>query len=458
MTQSPQMVGCVLFVDIVGSSLRSNTELNRMVKVLTRLVRKTPTFARVQPSLDVVRKSTGDGLLVVFREYLDPVHCATELARGLTDDGTVPVRMGVNIGPITPHEDISGDANALGGGMVVAARVMDCGDQGHVLLSGPAADQLDQLDPGWVTSLDGGRAILDDLGRTRVKSQVVHVHNLYSESFGNPSTPRKLHETVFSDKGTPLSIGIQTFHRGAETLDSETDDTLCLLRHFDGRHVRDSSLWAVSILPEVERFLFDARQRASQLQLRLEAHASIAFAAGYFLDTRTGVQAVPMQSTQAGRQLWRVDGSMTCADYPSARFEEHRVGTDGTDVALAISLAQPVVSDVLTYVTEALPRVGRVLECVLPGGPGPGPGRVVDGTHAQLLVQQITKHLRSDRTREERQGRLHLFAAAPNGLLFFLGQLGRGLGPCTLYEYDFEGNAQGAYTPSITFPTDLHPR
>ena len=42
--------------------------------------------------------------------------------------------------------------------------------------------------------------------------------------------------------------------------------------------------------------------------------------------------------------------------------------------------------------------------------------------------------------------------AAPNGFMFFLGQLARGFGKTSLYEYDFELNAPGAYTPALTLP------
>ena len=46
----------------------------------------------------------------------------------------------------------------------------------------------------------------------------------------------------------------------------------------------------------------------------------------------------------------------------------------------------------------------------------------------------------------------HLRRAAPNAFMFFLGQLAKGFGPCTVYEYDFDTNAPGAYQASISFP------
>jgi hypothetical protein len=60
--------------------------------------------------------------------------------------------------------------------------------------------------------------------------------------------------------------------------------------------------------------------------------------------------------------------------------------------------------------------------------------------------------LLKQRSGTEREGLLHIFAAAPNGFMFVLGQLSQGFGKALLYEYDFDSNALGAYKPSIRFP------
>jgi hypothetical protein len=73
------------------------------------------------------------------------------------------------------------------------------------------------------------------------------------------------------------------------------------------------------------------------------------------------------------------------------------------------------------------------------------------GDHALELTQQLVPRA-ARRTPAERAGTLHLFAAAPNALLFYLGQLAHGLGRTTMYEYDFDSLRPGAYTSSLTFP------
>jgi SMODS-associated and fused to various effectors sensor domain len=156
-----------------------------------------------------------------------------------------------------------------------------------------------------------------------------------------------------------------------------------------------------------------------------------------------------VQSTASGREIWRPDPGREPGAYPTWTLAEKRAGHD-PDMVIALSVTHNVLKDVEAYVSRSLPQVGRILSCTLP--PAPSNRAIADATHAQLLASQLSSYLKENRTEEERQGQLHIFAAAPNAFVFFLGQLGRSLGPCTLYEYDFETNALGAYQPSLSFP------
>jgi hypothetical protein len=44
---------------------------------------------------------------------------------------------------------------------------------------------------------------------------------------------------------------------------------------------------------------------------------------------------------------------------------------------------------------------------------------------------------------------VHIFAACPNSLLFFLGQHHQGIAPCIVYEFDFDRRAHKTYQPSF---------
>jgi hypothetical protein len=127
----------------------------------------------------------------------------------------------------------------------------------------------------------------------------------------------------------------------------------------------------------------------------------------------------------------------------------------GEDVAVAVSATHPVLDDVRAYVGRELPEVGRILAFTVL--PGTGHTSVRGATHGWRLAEELAQGIRAELAAEERRATLHLFAAAPVGLMFFLGRLSRGFGRCVLYEYDLEGGATGAYSPSFIFPPQNEP-
>jgi len=161
-----------------------------------------------------------------------------------------------------------------------------------------------------------------------------------------------------------------------------------------------------------------------------------------------------MQSKREGRKLWRPNLDLPIDRFPSWISEEIPVNEQGKDVAVAIGVTHRITQDVEIYVGQALTTVRRIISFSLPGQPSNS--AIADGTQAKRLADAIATYLKQNRTNSERQGVLHLFIAAPNGFTFFLGQLGRSFGPCTLYEYNLEGNCPGDYLPSLKFPVNQY--
>lgn len=118
---------------------------------------------------------------------------------------------------------------------------------------------------------------------------------------------------------------------------------------------------------------------------------------------------------------------------------------DEPDVALVLSVTRDVRADAQAFVAEHVPQVGTVLHLTLP--PRPGQSTVRDGTHAFRLAEAAVDAANRHLPRGPGRGRVHLFAAAPNAVMFFLGRMARSLGRLQLYEHDFEGNAAMAYAP-----------
>ena len=244
-----------------------------------------------------------------------------------------------------------------------------------------------------------------------------------------------------------LRIGIRSFLRFAEHLEDETDDMLCLLRHFDGRFIHHPSDWDNQVVPEVRDFLGRSVNPGGRYLLHLPAHGSIAFLAGWCLNTKSGANVALVQTGIHGREIWRpINAGSSASDWQVRSVSAH--GT-GNDLALAISATHDIEADTLHYVMKCLPSVSRIICCRLPI---PSNSSISDSTHASFLARRITGILKDERTDEERSGKLHLFFAAPNSLVFFMGQLSTSFGPLTLYEYDLDKNVKGAYSPSINLP------
>lgn len=247
-------------------------------------------------------------------------------------------------------------------------------------------------------------------------------------------------------------VGLRSFLRHAEQIEDETDQHICLLSHFNGRHVKSSELWQTAIYSSLEQFCIKALKGRGRCHIYLHTHTSIAYAAGYCLDSKSGIDVVPMQSTREGRKLWRPNLDALIDRLPSWAIDEISVSNEGKDIAIAINVAHLITPDVEMYVGQSLSTIRRIISFSLPGEPSNS--AIANGTHAKRLADAVSTYLKQNRTNSERQGLLHLFIAAPNGFTFFLGQLGRSFGPCVLYEYNLEANQPGDYTESLRFPVN----
>jgi tetratricopeptide (TPR) repeat protein/class 3 adenylate cyclase len=176
----------VLFMDIVAYSTMHMDQQQSVLGELQEEVRNTSEFGRAQAEDQLIRLPTGDGMaLVFFRDPEAPVRCALELSRKLRDHPEIKLRMGIHSGPVYRVADINANRNVAGGGIIVAQRVMDCGDAGHILISSAAAEVL-----GQVSAWSG---TVHDLGEIEVKHGLrLHIYNLYLEGVGNPELPRRV--------------------------------------------------------------------------------------------------------------------------------------------------------------------------------------------------------------------------------------------------------------------------
>jgi hypothetical protein len=286
------------------------------------------------------------------------------------------------------------------------------------------------------------------------------IPNLYAEGIHefDRDLLRKIAEKEGLWAGRPpaeeeaLRLGIRSFIKGAEHLGDRTDRMLCLLDRFQGRALREGEDWVGSVRPALASFLAESVNGDRPIQIHLDTHSSVAFAAGFCLDPKatpklTLVQKIPNR----GSIRWEVLNEKA-GEADEWAWEIIETGTGGPDVALSLAITQPVHGDVQMFQRDALPTVGRIFKArVLPKI---GPAAIRDGDHAVRLAREVSRIMKAERTPEERQATLHIFMAGPNAFALFLGQVARSFGQCVVYEYDFDSNLPGAYQPALVFPAD----
>jgi hypothetical protein len=243
------------------------------------------------------------------------------------------------------------------------------------------------------------------------------------------------------DLGRPLAI--RSRRLGVFHLEDETNDLLDLVPLFHERELAHGVDWDGDVAVRVEAFLRNSVQPGERYRLYLDAHGAIAFAAGWLLHR---ADVIPMQSIDGRLSVWPSTGPLPGG--PLWVIRQQTLASSGPDIALALSVSRDVETDVLSFVSRSLPQVRVVLLLAVPSI---GQTSVRDGAHANALAAGAIATARNLLPRDGRPSRVHIFTAAPNGLVFQLGRNGRGLGPSTVYEFDFENPHRG-YSPAISTP------
>lgn len=97
------------------------------------------------------------------------------------------VRIGLGSGPVFTVSDLNNVQNIWGPGIILARRVMDAGDNGHILIAEKLAEEL-------ISLKDEYRKIINLISnKYRIKhGQEVKLYSAYSDDFGNPQIPAKV--------------------------------------------------------------------------------------------------------------------------------------------------------------------------------------------------------------------------------------------------------------------------
>ncbi len=247
--------------------------------------------------------------------------------------------------------------------------------------------------------------------------------------------------------GGPKIYGVKSFEHPFDRLEERCDEVLSLVQHFDDRFIRGQADWSTVLYPELRTFLSAAATESPQLRLALDAHVTLAFAAGSVLDIKSG-RRVEIEQRTLERRIWSADDADVDPNWPHLAFEWTEMNPTGQDFAVAVGLTHDIEAAVRRQVEDHA-NIRGLLSCRPVGGAGAR--AIVCGAHASVLAEAVVAEAR---TRRLAGGRIHLFIAGPNAFSFLLGQRRVAMGPTTLYEFDFEGARTGAYAASLSLPID----
>ena len=186
------------FIDIVGLSnpLLSVERQIGKIEDLNALIGSCDAYSKVPKDKKIVLP-TGDGMAVGFLINPElPLQLSIQLHRKLrafnakaTSDKVIGVRIGLSSGPVFVVSDVNNNQNVWGPGIILARRVMDLGDDGHILLADNIAEALTNLK-------DEYRKVIRPIssGYEIKHGQQLKLYSAYSQDFGNSAIPARISE------------------------------------------------------------------------------------------------------------------------------------------------------------------------------------------------------------------------------------------------------------------------
>ena len=184
------------FIDIVGLSDPTLSVKNQVhkIQVLNELIHSCDSFRKTSTGKRVILP-TGDGTAIGFLSNPEnPLELSIQLHHKLSsynqerdNSDSVGVRIGLGSGPVFTVSDLNNVQNIWGPGIILARRVMDAGDNGHILIAEKLAEELISLKNEY-------RKVINLISnKYRIKhGQEIKLYSAYSKDFGNPKIPPKV--------------------------------------------------------------------------------------------------------------------------------------------------------------------------------------------------------------------------------------------------------------------------
>jgi hypothetical protein len=255
-----------------------------------------------------------------------------------------------------------------------------------------------------------------------------------------------------------LMFGVKSFQHAYDSLEDRCFDTLDLINHFDERFIQDQAAWNQTLLPKLGVFIRSAMRKATgpRLRIALDAHSTLAFAAGALLNTKCG-RLVELEQRSPHPVIWTPDDHPVDPAWPKWDIHAEALSGDGSDIVVGIALSQSLEAKVREYLLARLPQAGRLVIATPVGGPSHS--SVICGSHANQLAEKLAANLKTQRELAPRSSppTMHIFIAAPNAFTFYFGRHIESLKPMILYEFDFQSQRDRTYEPSLSITGQFPP-
>jgi len=164
-------------------------------------------------------------------------------------------------------------------------------------------------------------------------------------------------------------FGVKSFEHTFDRLEDRCTIVLDLIPYFNERSIRDQAEWSTTLYPLLRKFLVDSARDNQSLRLVLDAHITLAFAAGSVLNIKSG-RDIELEQRTPHRQLWHSRDSEYDATWPSWHYEVVTLNEQGEDIAVAVALTHDVTSSVRNYIANSAPQIGKLLVARPTCGPG----------------------------------------------------------------------------------------
>jgi class 3 adenylate cyclase len=181
------LVCSILFLDIADYSQKPVTEQLQLKQAFNQAL--SAALEHVAPR-DRIILDTGDGAAITFMGDPEDALFASMAMRDLA--ATVPVRLGVNLGPVRLVKDLNSQMNIIGDGINVAQRVMSFARPGQLLVSRSFYEVVSCL------SRDYASLFRHEGSRT---DKHVRAHEVYAVVGATPS-PRRVDEAEARSEST----------------------------------------------------------------------------------------------------------------------------------------------------------------------------------------------------------------------------------------------------------------